>query len=178
VTADRTDQAIGDGLRDLRDLEDASEDRDRPRIRELETALEDQQDLSGALRRSSLSVSDVEVAGERARQAVQDSRTELPSVDVTPLIAALRRARSGSKAKTDGGISAPVGGAPSSGQGGLSYSSYSGPAFQARLPTGGGWASPSQSEPTPGRLFRTSVRGPNGLFVIIDYTPAEPATED
>jgi hypothetical protein len=53
---------------------------------------------------------------------------------------------------------------------------YDGPAFQAKLPTGGGWAAPAQSEPTPGRLFRTSVRGPGGLFAIIDYTPLEAAT--
>ena len=53
---------------------------------------------------------------------------------------------------------------------------YEGPAFGARLPNGDGWGRPAQSEPTPGQLFRTSVRGPDGLFVIIDYTPAETPT--
>jgi serine/threonine protein kinase len=55
------------------------------------------------------------------------------------------------------------------------FASYTGPAFQAQLPTDGGWSAPAQSEPTPGELFRTSVRGPGGMFVIIDYTPLEPA---
>jgi hypothetical protein len=50
-----------------------------------------------------------------------------------------------------------------------------GSAFSARVPTGRGWGAPSASEPTPGRLFRTNVRGPGGLFVIIDYTPDERA---
>ena len=36
-----------------------------------------------------------------------------------------------------------------------------------------GWSSASDSQPTPGKLFRTSVRGPNGQFLIIDYTPDE-----
>ena len=59
---------------------------------------------------------------------------------------------------------------------GVSYFSYTGPAFQAQLPEGDGWGAPSQSEPTPGKLFRTSVREPGGQFVIVDYTPFEPAS--
>jgi hypothetical protein len=55
------------------------------------------------------------------------------------------------------------------------YFTYTGPAFQARLPRGSGWGRPAQSQPTPGRLFRTSLRATNGRFVIIDYTPFEPA---
>ena len=57
----------------------------------------------------------------------------------------------------------------------VSYTDYSAPGYTAKVPTGGGWAAPAQSEPTPGRLYRTSIRGPNGLFAIIDYTPNDKA---
>ena len=32
-----------------------------------------------------------------------------------------------------------------------------------------------ETEETPGRLYRTTVRGPDGLVLIIDHTPLEPA---
>lgn len=88
---------------------------------------------------------------------------------------ARRRARN---AAQTGKPSAPVGATPtgSTGSGSTpSYFNYHGPAFQAKLPSGTGWGSPAQSEPTAGELFRTSVRGPDGMFVIVDYTPYETA---
>jgi hypothetical protein len=59
----------------------------------------------------------------------------------------------------------------------VSYRSYtpSTGGYTASIPTGSGWSEPLESEPTPGRLFRTTVDGPGGTIVLIDYTPAEPA---
>lgn len=48
--------------------------------------------------------------------------------------------------------------------------------YSARIPTGPGWSEPLESEPTAGRLFRTTVDGPDGMLVLIDYTPEEPAS--
>jgi hypothetical protein len=45
--------------------------------------------------------------------------------------------------------------------------------YVADLPTGDGWTSPAESQPTGGRLLRTSLRGPDGTFVIVDRTPDE-----
>ncbi len=56
------------------------------------------------------------------------------------------------------------------------YELHHGGGFEAMLPAGSGWGSPSESRPTEGELYRTNVRGPDGLFVVIDYTPYEPAT--
>jgi serine/threonine protein kinase len=85
----------------------------------------------------------------------------------------------GTPPATQNGVSKPVG--PTSSSSGnsqpqpVSYMNYSGPGYNAQVPTGADWAAPAQSEPSPGRLYRTSVRGPNGLFAIIDYTPNEKA---
>jgi serine/threonine protein kinase len=59
----------------------------------------------------------------------------------------------------------------------VSYRSYtpSTAGYTASIPTGSGWSEPLESEPTPGRLFRTTIDGPDGTIVLIDYTPAEPA---
>lgn len=179
VTAERTEETLGDTQRDLRDLEDSSDGPDLERVRDLQMVLEDYQSLAEALAGSPISLAALEVAGERAAQAARDARAEVPEIGTTQLIGSLRRARAAREAQTDGGISAPVGPAASSDTApapAFTYTGYSGPAFQARIPTGGGWAAPAQSEPTPGRLFRTSVRGPDGLFVIIDFTPFEAAT--
>ena len=79
--------------------------------------------------------------------------------------------------KPQNGVSKPVGptSSPSPPPPSVSYTNYSGPGYNAQVPTGTDWASPAQSEPVPGRLYRTSVRGPNGLFAIIDYTPSDKA---
>jgi len=177
AAAERASSALGNARRDARDLEDSAEGTNEEKVRELETALGDYESLADALSRSPLGVTAIEATGERARQAARDLRVALPTLDTTPLVAALRRARR-KPAITEGGASKPVGpdGASSDAPASVRYRNYDGPAFQAQIPTGGGWAEPAQSEPTAGRLFRTSVRGPNGLFVIIDFTPFEPAT--
>jgi hypothetical protein len=53
----------------------------------------------------------------------------------------------------------------------LRFASVAANGFQAQLPTGRGWSAPATSEPAPGRLFRTTVRGPDGAFVFVDSTP-------
>jgi CHAT domain len=60
----------------------------------------------------------------------------------------------------------------------VSYRAYT-PSFSgytASLPTGAGWSSPVESEPTPGRRYRATINGPGGVFALIDYTPREPAS--
>lgn len=46
-------------------------------------------------------------------------------------------------------------------------------AYIAEIPSGGGWSTPVESQPTSGDLLRTSLRGPDGTLLIIDYTPSE-----
>jgi Protein kinase domain len=48
--------------------------------------------------------------------------------------------------------------------------------YSTELPAGRGWSEPAESEPTPNRLYRTTVTGPDGFVLVIDYTPLEPAT--
>jgi len=48
--------------------------------------------------------------------------------------------------------------------------------YSTELPAGRGWSQPAESEPTPNRLYRTTVTGPDGFVLVIDYTPHEPAT--
>jgi hypothetical protein len=59
----------------------------------------------------------------------------------------------------------------------VSYRGYtpSTAGYTASIPTGADWSEPLESEPTAGRLFRTTIDGPGGMIVLIDYTPAEPA---
>jgi hypothetical protein len=173
ATAARTSDALTGARRDLGDLEDSADGGDRVKVRDFESTLDDYQALADELDRAPLSPTSIEAAAERARQAGRDSRAALPTIDATALVAGLRRR--GKNPLTAGGLSAPVGGGSSSSGAAVSYRKYTGPAFQARLPTGPGWGEPSQSEPNPGQLFRTNVRGPNGLFVIIDFTPLETA---
>lgn len=200
AAAQRTSQTLGDSRRDLRDLADGENvsDTDTRRLRSQANALADLQELADVLAQARLSSPRIEAAAARARLAQEDlgSDLDVPVINATELAGSLREARQASakvearaaaakrrkaaaarqrKAATQaqtGEPSAPVG---SGNSGGFGYFTYYGPAFQARVPTGSGWGTPSASEPTPGRLFRTNVRGPNGLFVIIDYTPFEAA---
>ena len=57
-----------------------------------------------------------------------------------------------------------------------SYRLYSFAGYTAKLPSGAGWSTPHESEPTPGRRYRTTIQGPGGMFALIDYTPKEAAT--
>ena len=56
------------------------------------------------------------------------------------------------------------------------FVTYEGAGWRADLPAGAGWGEPDDSELSPGALYRTTVRGPEGSIVLIDFTPREPAT--
>lgn len=186
----RASEELSETRRTLRDLADAEdlEPEAAGRVRRQISAVGDLQDLADALSAPSLSTPRIQAASARARLALEDLGSVIDARPIAgdALALNLRKAR-GRAAKRRGARvadgtrtgqpSAPVGssGGGSSGTT-LSYTQYTGPAFQARVPTGPGWGSPSASEPTRGRLFRTNVRGPGGLFVIIDYTPFEAAT--
>lgn len=45
--------------------------------------------------------------------------------------------------------------------------------YLAELPRGNGWSRPIESQPTEGDLLRTTVRGPDGMLVVVDRTPSE-----
>jgi len=174
ASAGRAEDDLRNARRDLGDIEDEASQKDRRKVRDFGDALADFEDLASEVQSMPLSRSSIEVAAERARQSATDSNIALPRIDANRLLASLEKRR----AATAGGVSAPIGGGTSStvpSSSAVSYRDYTGPAFQAKIPTGSGWASPSQSEPTPGRLFRTNVRGPNGVFVAIDFTPFETA---
>ena len=47
--------------------------------------------------------------------------------------------------------------------------------YSTQIPRGNGWSPPSETEPTPGQLFRTTINGPDGIVMLIDFTPLEPA---
>jgi len=174
ASAGRAEDDLRDARGDLREIEDKAEGPDRRKVRDFEDALADIEDLAGEVQSSRLSRNDIEVAAERAQQSVSDAAVALPRIDADRLLASLEKQRSRT---TSGGVSAPIGAGSSTTQSSspVAYRDYTGPAFQAKIPTGAGWATPSQSEPTPGRLFRTNVRGPSGLFVAIDFTPLEAA---
>lgn len=195
AAAARASQSLTDARRDLRDLSDAS-DADATARRELGdqvAALRDVQELSDSLSLATLSAPRIEAAFARAKLGVEDlsSSIDVPTIpaDVlakdlrdTRVAAAQRRGRARARRTPQvvtqpqtGQPSAPVGGSSSGAGTSFSYMTYRGPAFEARVPIGSGWGTPSDSEPTPGELFRTNLRGPNGLFVIIDYTPFENA---
>lgn len=174
ASAGRAEDDLRNARSDVGDIADKAGARDRRKARDLEDALADIEALAGEVQASPLSRSDIEVTAERAQQSARDSAIALPRIDADPLLASLEKRRAKT---TPGGVSAPVGAGSSTSQSSspVSYRDYTGPAFQAKIPTGSGWAAPSQSEPTPGALFRTNVRGPNGLFVAIDFTPLETA---
>lgn len=179
AAADRAAGDLDDAQDDLRDIPATSAE-DRELVRQAEDALEELASLASAMSATAPSVTRIEQAAAQARLAVDDlEQVRLPEIDTTAYVAALRaarRRRAADQAQT-GQPSAPVGPSSSSSSAASEpgYRDYVGPAFQAKLPTGSGWGSPSQSEPTPGQLYRTSVRGPDGLFVIVDYTPFETA---
>ena len=185
AAAGRASEGLGDARRDLRDLEDTKDIKpdEVDQLREQISAVRDLQELADALAAPKLSASRIQAATARARLALEDlgSAIDVRTIAGDLLAQDLRKSSSAAaRRRADntrtGRPSAPVGStADGSGGGSTSYTRYTGPAFQARVPTGAGWGSPSSSEPTPNRLFRTNIRGPGGLFVIIDYTPFETA---
>ncbi len=179
AAADGAGDAIREARADLRDIEDTAPRAERRPIREYVDLLGDLEELTQALAAERLSVHDLEVSGERARQAIDDVQLDLPRVETAALAAAVRRSRRRKPVSEGSQAGAPVSSpadSPPAAADPTSYFDYYGPAFRARLPNGSGWSAPASSQPTPGKLFRTSVQGPDGLFAIIDYTPFEAAT--
>jgi hypothetical protein len=46
--------------------------------------------------------------------------------------------------------------------------------YRVELPTGNGWSNPVETRPYSSALLRTTVRGPDGMFVLVDRTPDDP----
>lgn len=162
--ADRALSDLGGALVDLRALDIAKPDQSEANA--LEAALEANVALAQSLAARRLRVADIEPLAVAAAQANAALKvTALPSIQVDDLIADLKRARA-KNVPTDGntGDEEPV-----------VLRTHVGKGFEALLPTGGGWGEPVESEPEPGVIYRTTVRGPNGALVLVDYTPDEPA---
>lgn len=179
ASASRASDALRRSITQLDEIDDQAPAADRREIAGFADALTDVRRLADEVAQGKLIAARVELATERATEAVQDGGLDLPAFSADRLVAGLRSARKTSTvvaAKTDdGGVSVPVGEDPRTSSAPGSFFTYYGPAFQAKLPEGAGWGSPAQSQPTPRELYRTSVRGPDGLFVIVDYTPYESA---
>jgi hypothetical protein len=97
--------------------------------------------------------------------------------DASPSVTTTATTQAGSADATEGGP--PGGGTRVSGAeaGVEGYDPYvpthPGYSYRARLPVGSDWLPPEESELTSGRLLRTTVRGPDGLVLIIDRTPSD-----
>lgn len=162
---------------------DATKPEDIRKVRQAQDALDEIGTLATALASSSPSAGRIQEATVTAGFAVDDLMVvRLPKLRTEVLVSRLRaeaKRKARNSAQT-GKPSAPVGSSQASTSPSTSstpapsYFSYSGAGFQAKLPTGSGWGSPAQSEPLS-QLYRTSVRGPDGMFVILDYTPVETA---
>lgn len=191
AAATRASESLGDARRELRSIADSSDvsSDEKREIEDQARSLRDLQELADTLATPKLSTPRLIAAEARARLARDDldGAMEVPAINAGVLAEDLRKTRASAqraraKAREDrqqtGEPSNPVGGnaGGSASSRSVTYVPYTGPAFQARIPTGSGWGSPSESQPTPGELFRTNVRGPDGLFVIIDFTPFETAS--
>lgn len=180
AAADRVVSDLDRAEAELRAI-DATTGEETRVVRQAQDALDELSALATALAVSSPSPGRIQEAAASAELAVDDLLvSRLPKLRADELVSKLRAEirRKQTNAAQTGKASTPVGATPAAVSGSTSapsYFSYRGPAFQAKLPTGTGWGSPAQSEPTPGELFRTSVRGPDEMFVIVDYTPFETA---
>jgi hypothetical protein len=118
---------------------------------------------SGGDDTSSISETDLK---EAVRDARQEERLKALQDQVQELEEEGDQASSGPSATP---------GTPSPGSDGeVAYTSYTDSAggWTAEIPTGGGWAAPSQTQPNPA-LFSTRIQGPNGMFLVVDTTPAD-----
>lgn len=156
---------LGRALVDLRALTIAPADQREANA--LEGALEANVALSRALAARRIKTVEVEPLAAAARRASRAlTATVLPEIEVDDLITALKDARERDK---------PDGPTPTDTTEQPTLELSEGEGFEALLPTGAGWSAPEASEPEPGIIFRTTVRGPNGELVLVDYTPKEPA---
>ena len=165
-------EAVQDARDELETVQ-ANTAAERSMLRDADTALESIDDLAEEIGRDPASTARIERAGADTERALGSFGVgALPQLSIEALVARLRSERRPpppNNSESTGSEAIPVS------DGDLTFRNWSGPAFQAKVPTGSGWSTPATTEPTPGELFRTSVRGPNGQFLIIDYTPFESA---
>jgi hypothetical protein len=180
-------RATADGAAE--DLDDAEEEilalgpeaQGDPTMRELDDGIEATREVANALAAPSPSAREIQGLSTDAQATLDDlTLIDLPEVDTGGLVLALKRQqRQRARTRDDQAIAPTEPTEPTppvtSGAAAPSYRQHAAFGYQAQIPTGPGWAEPADSQPTPSRLFRTSVRGPAGMFVIIDYTPQEPA---
>jgi hypothetical protein len=169
----RVSRQLDDAQDELRTLDPESSD-ERRSVGDLDDAIDAAVRLAESLSNRRLDPNELESLAAETSAAIDDARTaSLPKIDVASLVAGLRdeQRQRGGRRGTPSTPSAPPQSVPRP-----SYVEHSAFGYRTQVPSGAGWSAPSDSQPTPGRLFRTSVRGPSGMFLIIDYTPTEPAT--
>lgn len=183
AAAGRAVEDLDDAEDDIRALEPEVQ-RDQT-MQELEDGIDASRELAEALSGRRLSAGEIQGLADSAQATLGDLSTiSLPEVRTEDLVAALRRRQRQTarrKRQSEANTQAPTSqpsepvAPPAAAVGQPSYRQHTAFGYQTQVPTGPGWGEPADSQPTPGRLFRTSVRGPAGMFVIIDYTPLEPA---
>ena len=176
-------------VEDLDDAEDAiqalePEAQRDPTMQELEDGIDASRELAEALAGPSLSAGEIQGLADDAQATLEDvAAVDLPEVRTDELVSALRRQqRERAQRRRNEHTTSPAPSTqpsqpspPPTAADRPSYRQHAAFGYQTQIPIGPGWGEPADSQPTPGRLFRTSVRGPAGMFVIIDYTPLEPA---
>ena len=93
ASADRAGDAVRQADRELTELEEQSDAGSRSALRRDRDALDDIESLTDTLASPRLSIDDLQVSAERARQATEDARFELPVVNTARLASAVRRSR-------------------------------------------------------------------------------------
>jgi hypothetical protein len=151
--------------------------RDQPVVAAFEDAVETTRQLAESLSLPGQRPAVIAGLASEQKSAVDEAiGPELPVIEARQVVASLRRRR------------AAVAVAASSSQSSEAAATTASPSpvalpdftvrnafgYQARIPTGGGWGAPADSQPNS-RLYRTNLRGPGGLFLIIDYTPNDEA---
>jgi hypothetical protein len=180
AAADRTVEELDDADDAIRQLD--PDDQRAPAVQALDDSVDATRELAQALAAPHLSAAEIQGLAAAVDAAANDAvDAGLPAVDTASLVAELRgearrrrvaRRRSREQDSPAPAVDPPPA-PPAIAQ--ASFRQHSAYGYQAQIPTGSGWAEPADSQPTPGRLFRTSIRGPAGTFVIIDYTPVEAA---
>ena len=148
----------------------ASGERDEELVAQAEEAIGRLSNLDDALLDEEPDLDRIEDASEAAKQAVADLEAiSLPTVDASGFVALLRAE------EPQGGDVPPPDQRPAGQSGEIRYRTHDTDAFRVKLPVGGGWSTPLDTEPNPGKLFRSETRNDDLRFLIVDYTPFEQA---
>jgi cytochrome c556 len=180
AAADRAAEDLADAEDDIGAL--GTEAQAEPAIQELEDGIEATRALAEALASPRATAGEIEGLSADTEATLDDlAKVDLPEVNTDGLVVALRREQRRRaqrlRSRQQTGPTEPSQPTPPAAPtvAEPSYRQHAALGYQTQIPTGPDWAQPADSQPTPGRLFRTSVRGPAGMFLIIDYTPQEPA---